>query len=180
MSRREVAAIVVLLVIVLALAAFWPAPRAAGDTPILTTPIPSSAFVPIQPVVGTPRPVEKPAPSPSAPHVVPSVAPVRSPAAPSTGVSSSPAASVTGHLSGRASFMDPAYGPRYLALPGGPGITVTICSVERCIRRTSTDAGPDLAMQRAGRVADLSFADFAFLCDCDPWKVGLTDVEVSR
>ena len=79
-------------------------------------------------------------------------------------------------LRGVASFMAPGYGARYLALPGGPGITVRICGPAACVVRTSTDAGPDLAMQRAGRVADLSFADFALVCGCDPWVVGLVRV----
>ena len=82
--------------------------------------------------------------------------------------------------SGTASFMDPSYGASYLALPSGPGHRVLICSVERCVTRTSTDAGPDLAMQRAGRVADLSYRDAAFLCGCDPYIPGLITVEVRR
>ena len=85
-------------------------------------------------------------------------------------------------IAGIASFVGPSYGPRYLALPGGRGITVRICGASACIVRVSTDAGPDRAMQRApyGRVADLSFADFALVCDCDPWVVGLTRVSVVR
>lgn len=82
-------------------------------------------------------------------------------------------------VTGIASFVGPAYGSSYLALPEGPGHTVTICGPADCVTRTSTDAGPDLAMQRAGRVADLSFADFHRVCGCDPWSVGLTRVTVS-
>ena len=74
-------------------------------------------------------------------------------------------------LSGIASFMAPGYGARYLALPGGPGQRVTICGPAACVTRISTDAGPDKAMQRAGRIADLSFHDFAAVCGCDPWVV---------
>lgn len=81
-------------------------------------------------------------------------------------------------VSGIASFVGPSYGPEYLALPEGPGVTVRICGPAACVTRTSTDAGPDLAMQRARRVADLSFADFAEVCGCDPWLVGLTPVTV--
>lgn len=81
---------------------------------------------------------------------------------------------------GTASFMAPKYGPDYLALPDGPGHRVTICGPAACITRTSTDAGPDKAMQRAGRVADLSFRDFGIVCGCDPWTVGLVRVTVSR
>ena len=66
--------------------------------------------------------------------------------------------------SGTASHVGRQFGPRYLALPehrwGRPGILVRICGPAACITRRSTDAGPDKAMQRAGRVADLSFRDF--------------------
>jgi hypothetical protein len=90
-------------------------------------------------------------------------------------------AAASGTVSGTASFVGPRFGPRYLALPEGRGIRVEICSsAGRCVTRVSTDAGPDRAMQRAGRVADLSFDDFAFLCGCDPWVVGLMPVTVTR
>ena len=82
-------------------------------------------------------------------------------------------------LRGLASFVGPGYGPRYLALPAGPGVTVYICGPVSCVVRTSTDAGPDLAMQRAGRVADLSYADFRAICGCDPYVVGLVRVTVA-
>jgi hypothetical protein len=81
-------------------------------------------------------------------------------------------------VTGIASFVGPRFGPEYLALPEGPGHTVTICGPAACVTRTSTDAGPDLAMQRAGRVADLSFSDFARVCGCDPWQRGLVEVTV--
>lgn len=79
---------------------------------------------------------------------------------------------------GIASFMDPSYGADYLALPEGPGHTVTICGPAACVTRVSTDAGPDKAMQRKGRVADLSFHDFKIVCGCDPWQKGLVKVTV--
>lgn len=84
---------------------------------------------------------------------------------------------------GVASFVDPRFGSRYLALPEGPGHRVTICAAagHPCVVRVSTDAGPDKAMQRAGRVADVSFADFRTLCGgCDPYAVGLIRVTVRR
>jgi hypothetical protein len=68
------------------------------------------------------------------------------------------------------------YGPTYLALPQGPGKTVTICGPKGCVRRTSTDAGPDKAMQRAGRVADLNVYDFQKVCG--PPSMGLCRVTV--
>jgi hypothetical protein len=104
----------------------------------------------------------------SAPHA--GTAPVETP----------PPATPRGHtVQGIASFMPPRYGPRYLALPGGAGQRVRICGPAACVVRTSTDAGPDKAMQRAGRVADLSHADFAKVCGCDPWIVGLVRVTVA-
>jgi hypothetical protein len=80
---------------------------------------------------------------------------------------------------GIASFVGSRYGPRYLALPGGPGHRVTVCGRAGCVQRTSTDAGPALFLQRAGRVADLSRADFARVCGCSPELVGLTRVIVT-
>ena len=89
----------------------------------------------------------------------------------------------TAIASGIVAYAAPALGDRYLALPGGPGSLVRICTngsaniprniPARCLERTSTDAGPTLSMQRAGRIADVSFADFAWLCRCDPPDVGL-------
>jgi hypothetical protein len=82
---------------------------------------------------------------------------------------------------GTASFVDPSFGARYLALPQGPGHHVRICDrrMRRCVWRVSTDAGPSLQRQREGRIADVSFADFRFLCGgCDPWAKGLLRVVV--
>lgn len=69
---------------------------------------------------------------------------------------------------GTASHVGTQFGPRYLALPqhrwGKPGIRVRIKGAGGSVTRTSTDAGPDLAMQRLGRVADLNWWDFAHVC----------------
>jgi hypothetical protein len=65
-------------------------------------------------------------------------------------------------VSGVASWMPEGYGD-YLALPDGAGQTVTICA-ERCKTMTSTDAGPDKAMQRAGRVADIGVKAWEYIC----------------
>lgn len=70
------------------------------------------------------------------------------------------------------------YGDGYdgwLALPEGRGVRVVICSkasgVKVCTRpMVSNDAGPDKAMQRAGRVADLDIKTFEFLCKCN-WRL---------
>jgi hypothetical protein len=84
-------------------------------------------------------------------------------------------------VGGTASHVGTQFGPDYLALPehqwGEPGLLVKICGDGGCITRRSTDAGPDLAMQRAGRVADLNAWDFETVCGCDA-STGLTHVTV--
>ena len=52
--------------------------------------------------------------------------------------------------------MGSGFGRSYLALPSGKGHRVRICGSRACWTMTSTDAGPDKAMQRAGRIADLN------------------------
>ena len=100
------------------------------------------------------------------------------PTAPAVGGTREPLAATS--LTGLASFVAPSFGRRYLALPSGTGHLARICSrIHRCIWRRSTDAGPSLAMQRAGRVADVSYGDFRWLCGgCDPYLVGLVRVVV--
>ena len=92
-----------------------------------------------------------------------------------------PSGRVSALISGTASHVGTQFGRRYLALPehrwGRPGIHVRICGDGGCVTRTSTDAGPDLAMQRAGRVADLNAWDFATVCGC-PASRGLTHVTI--
>lgn len=96
--------------------------------------------------------------------------------------SASPELSGTPHLAGvgqeiatameggLASHMGNTQGPGYLALPGGPGQHVRICGPVGCVPHTegqwivSTDAGPDLAMQRQGRIVDLYIGDFLKIC----------------
>ena len=72
------------------------------------------------------------------------------------------------------------YGPGYdelLALPEGRGIKVEVCGPAGCIIRMSNDAGPDLTMQRAGRVIDLNLNDFRLIGGS--YKLGLIkDVRV--
>ena len=78
---------------------------------------------------------------------------------------------------GVASYVAPSYGRRYLALPGGPGLRVRVCGAAGCVVRVSTDAGPDLAMQRAGRIVDLSWWDWQTVSGLSPAR-GLAPVTV--
>ena len=80
-------------------------------------------------------------------------------------------------VSGVASWMPEQYGDDYLALPDGPGQTVTICAA-RCKTMTSNDAGPDRAMQRAGRVADIGVRAWEYICGI-PRSRGLCRVTVT-
>lgn len=143
-------------------------------------------------VLAAPRPDLVTTPQPGASVAIGSVdAPARVQASTSPGPTGVPSPSgpersqptADSAPAGIASFMAPSYGDAYLALPAGPGHRVRICSSglpDRCIERTSTDSGPDLAMQRDGRIADLSFADFKRVCRCDPWVVGLVDVTIEE
>ena len=79
-------------------------------------------------------------------------------------------------VSGVASWMPERFGDDYLALPEGPGVTVTICAA-RCLTMTSNDAGPDKAMQRAGRVADIGVVAWEHICGV-PRSRGLCRVTV--
>jgi len=79
---------------------------------------------------------------------------------------------------GLASWMPERYGSRYLALPQGPGHRVRICGKGGCLTMTSTDAGPSLASQRAGRVADIGVLAFERICGVNR-SVGLCKVSVA-
>lgn len=80
-------------------------------------------------------------------------------------------------VSGIASWMPARYGRDYLALPGGAGLRVRICGAGGCWIATSTDAGPDRAMQRAGRVADVAVGRWEQVCGL-PRSAGLCPVSV--
>ena len=89
------------------------------------------------------------------------------------GATSKPRRSVVGIAS--------TYGPGWdgwLAWPGGPGWKLRVCGPARCVVIVTTDAGPDLAMQRAGRVVDLDVATFERVAGA-PWTIGLTKVTVT-
>jgi hypothetical protein len=88
-----------------------------------------------------------------------------------------PTATVTAVQRGTASTYGPAFGSDWLAVPQGPGVRVRVCGAARCIERVSTDAGPDLSQQRAGRIVDLSVRDFELVTGLD-WTRGLAPVTV--
>lgn len=170
------AAAVVLFAILVLLAIFFPRP-AASDVPVVATAVPASEFEAIrsaEPLAsglstpGAPFHVQTPSPSASS---VPSATPVRIPAPTERAVA------VTAVQRGTASTYGPTFGPSWLAVPQGPGIHVRICGAARCIERTSTDTGPDRAMQRQGRIVDLSVRDFEIVCGCS-WTRGLVPVIV--
>ena len=66
--------------------------------------------------------------------------------------------------SGTWAYAKASHGPRYLAIPEGPGYIVEVCGPLACFERVSTDAGPALYLQRAGRIGDLSSVDFIEAC----------------
>ena len=73
------------------------------------------------------------------------------------------------------------YGPGWdgwLAWPGGPGWKLRVCGPAKCVVIVTTDAGPDRAMQRAGRVVDLDVPTFERVAGA-PWTIGLTRVTVT-
>jgi hypothetical protein len=73
------------------------------------------------------------------------------------------------------------YGPGWkgwIAWPRGPGWRLRVCGAGGCVVVVTTDSGPDLAMQRAGRIVDLDVPTFERVAGA-PWTVGLTKVRVT-
>ncbi len=73
------------------------------------------------------------------------------------------------------------YGPGWdgwIAWPAGAGYRLRVCG-RFCAVVISNDAGPDLAMQRRGRVIDLDVPTFERVCDV-PWTRGLCRVSVEQ
>jgi hypothetical protein len=73
------------------------------------------------------------------------------------------------------------YGPGWdgwIAWPSGPGWRLRVCGPGGCVVVVTTDAGPDLAMQRAGRVVDLDVPSFEVVAG-GAWTIGLTRVTVT-
>ena len=80
--------------------------------------------------------------------------------------------------SGVIAYADESHGPAYLAVPWGPGHLVEVAGPGGTITLVSTDAGPDLAMQRAGRVGDLAVGLWETICAV-PRTMGLCPVTIS-
>ena len=200
MTRHAGLVLFLLVALALLIFALFPS-RAASDVPVsilrnagMQVSIPQSAFEAIRTagitVVGTtypspavlqPRtlsPAPSPAPATLAPSMraVPRLASVRSHAS-ATVEAASGSAPAAATATGTASTYGPGY-DGYLALPSGPGHRVRICGAGGCIVRVSNDAGPSLAMQRLGRIVDLSVADFEAVCGV-PWTRGLCRVSVA-
>lgn len=74
--------------------------------------------------------------------------------------------------------MGSGFGRTYLALPEGPGHRVRICAA-RCLDMISTDAGPALFEQRAGRIADLNDWAWHYITG-KPLDAGLAWVRIER
>src|SRR5688572_26534534 len=89
-----------------------------------------------------------------------------------TAASLTPQADVQQGREGIVSHVGAGFPDDYLALPIGPGHRVTLCGPARCLSLTSTDAGPNREMLRAGRIADVSAPLFVRLCGC-PASQGL-------
>jgi hypothetical protein len=199
MSRREVAAILVLLIIVLALAHLWPSP-AASDVPVVSGVVPAGEFVPVKgglnadrvhPGTATPgaigrqacrlgadagcslsaRPASRtPSPTlPTAASVSPSARPSVAPVRAEV-----PTASTTGTASWFASPIGvSAAGPALRAAigPGWRGTVVTVAADGFSVR---TQLGDWCACSR--RAIDLDAPVFAALA---PLSQGLVEVTIS-
>ena len=149
---------------------------------VIPAPRPAQLAVPSAPAAGVSPASGRPGTSddhPGAPTVR-AVPPVRITPSTSAVTASGPESTgrpgAAGSLRGYASTYGPGW-DGWLALPQGPGVHVRICGAGGCVVRTSTDAGPSLAMQRRGRIADLDVRTFEAVCGV-PWTVGLCLVVV--
>jgi hypothetical protein len=70
-------------------------------------------------------------------------------------------------IGGTLSYVDPSYGPLYLALPFPRGTVAMVCGPADCVLRRSTDFGPDQRVH-PDRIADLSASDFEIVCGFTP------------
>lgn len=77
---------------------------------------------------------------------------------------------------GIATTYGPGWSPRLNALPHGPGWRFRVCG-KRCMTLVSTDAGPDRAAQRRGRIVDLALKNWLYVCRL-PYSRGVCPVTV--
>jgi hypothetical protein len=77
--------------------------------------------------------------------------------------------------SGTWAYAERSYGPGYLAIPEGRGWYVIVCGPLGCLDRVSTDAGPELWLQKPphSRIGDLAAVMFEEVCG--PLSAGLCD-----
>ena len=94
-----------------------------------------------------------------------------SPSAGGTRLNGAPLEAYEGGRTGTIAWADESLGPRYLAVPIGPGHRVRICSA-RCVVMVSTDAGPNRERLQAGRIADLAVGVWERVCGL-PRSAGL-------
>lgn len=80
--------------------------------------------------------------------------------------------------SGLASTYGAGWSEWWVALPDGPGWRFRVCGAGGCRELVSHDAGPDLAMQREGRIVDLPIGAFEDVCGV-PWRMGLCQVTLT-
>jgi len=105
--------------------------------------------------------------------------PVRTASALPASMTGNSSAILKGSIRGVGSWMPERFGADYLALPEGAGVRVKLCGAARCVVMTSNDAGPSLAMQRKGRIVDLSAALFKAITGL-PLSRGIAWVTVRR
>ncbi|MCX7335503.1 MAG: hypothetical protein NTV85_28645 [Hyphomicrobiales bacterium] len=162
------------IVVGLALAGTVAASRAAPESiPAVSRPVAGS--VTLDDLAQRGQPDSHPGAQPAARgRVTPSPSPTRTRPAATTKPRTAQHREPDAILRGVASTYGPGW-DGWLALPQGPGVRVRICGAGGCVVRTSTDAGPSLAMQRRGRVADLDVAAFELVCGV-PWTRGLCRV----
>lgn len=150
-------------------------PMAGGVEPSRPAAVPATLPVPL-PAGALPRP--GPLSRPATPAGKGAGAQARPPAPKPPAATPTPSAAATRAIRGIASTYGPGW-DGWAALPEGPGVRFRVCGPAACAVRTSSDAGPDLAMQRAGRVVDLDAPTFEAVCGC-PWTRGLMPVTVER
>lgn len=195
---------VILLVLALSggILAFSPAPRSepqpVDGIPVSVTAIPGAApsralaatgtSVAVRSGASESKAVERraasaattlPGPRPTAPKATPAPRSKRPVAATKPRGTARPLSAGTAVVrQGLASTYGPRFSEHWVALPDGPGWRFRVCGAGGCRELVSTDAGPDRAMQRQGRIVDLPVGAFEDVCGV-PWTMGLCNVTVT-